>query len=173
MAKTKEAMPRPLVVKKLEDSGEKDCVVGSCGGDFLLVAPGFEPDAMYDFDAEKMAALMARGYGLAILDEIACPGVKLIDAERRRQVEVEGWSTDHDDEHDDGSLANAAACYAATGNPREAILAHWPWLLSWWKPGDGSRDGRIRELQKAGALIAAELARLVREKKQEEGDEHE
>ncbi len=31
-------------------------------------------------------------------------------AERRRQVEVEGWSPEHDDAHMDKSLADAAAC---------------------------------------------------------------
>jgi hypothetical protein len=33
-------------------------------------------------------------------------------AERRRQVEQEGWTPGHDDTHDDGSLALAAVCYA-------------------------------------------------------------
>jgi hypothetical protein len=37
-----------------------------------------------------------------------------IAAERRRQIEVEGWTHAHDDGHDDGSLAAAAACHAAT-----------------------------------------------------------
>lgn len=92
-------------------------------------------------------------------------GVALIAAERQRQMAVEGWTPEHDSEHAAGELAVAAACYAApevcnsdgeTGTrPRMAILAHWPWALSWWKPGD-----RIRELTKAGALIAAEIDRL-------------
>lgn len=93
-------------------------------------------------------------------------GVSLIAAERERQVSVEGWTPEHDDEHSHGELATAAACYAAplmcdneieTTMPRKAILAHWPWALTWWKPGD-----RIRELVKAGALIAAEIDRLQR-----------
>ena len=33
--------------------------------------------------------------------------------ERNRQMESEGWSVEHDDSHDDESLAMAAACYAA------------------------------------------------------------
>ena len=32
--------------------------------------------------------------------------------ERIRQIEAEGWTPDHDDEHDKGELAAAAACYA-------------------------------------------------------------
>lgn len=41
-------------------------------------------------------------------------GIELITAERLRQVAVEGWTPEHDDEHKRGELANAAACYAAT-----------------------------------------------------------
>ena len=33
----------------------------------------------------------------------------------------------------------------------------WPWNLIWWKP---TPNDRIRELVKAGALIAAEIDRL-------------
>lgn len=35
--------------------------------------------------------------------------------ELRRQVEVEGWSAAHDDTHDKGEMAGAAACYALAG----------------------------------------------------------
>lgn len=94
-------------------------------------------------------------------------GVALIASERRRQIESEGWTPSHDDEHALNELATAAACYAAPDTcgyvddggtrPRMAILAHWPWSSHWWKPG-----GRLRELAKAGALIAAEIDRLQR-----------
>lgn len=40
----------------------------------------------------------------------------------------------------------------------------WPWDKSWWKP---TPDDRIRELIKAGALIAAEIDRLQRLNKEE------
>lgn len=92
-------------------------------------------------------------------------GVELIAAERTRQVGVEGWSPEHDDEHGDGELAVAAACYAV---PRGSVAAsaaraqHWPFEPEAWKPGD-----RIRELAKAGALIAAEIDRLQRANAQE------
>lgn len=86
-----------------------------------------------------------------------------------RQVEVEGWTPEHDDEHYDGALADAAACYAISPSGREryeAILdgpKHWPpriWPFDgeWWKPKD-----RRRDLVKAGALIIAEIERLDRE----------
>lgn len=85
--------------------------------------------------------------------------------ERRRQVEVEGWSADHDDGHDDGALAHAAACYAVGSNRLSvngpsgpAFL--WPWRPEWWKP----RDQR-RNLVRAGALVIAELERLDRQER--------
>ena len=33
-------------------------------------------------------------------------------AERKRQIEVEGWTAEHDDYHPPGELAQAGACYA-------------------------------------------------------------
>lgn len=112
-------------------------------------------------------------------------GVELIAAERARQVAKEGWTPEHDDEHADGSLALAAACYAVEGRPTMLVTERedhsggrgegpvwkdvqyrvprqWPasWHASWWKPKD-----RIRDLVRAGALIAAEIDRLQRAKK--------
>lgn len=56
-------------------------------------------------------------------------------AERRRQVEAEGWTPEHDDEHWAEELAFAASCYATAdeGDPPPAV---WPFHLSWWKPTD-------------------------------------
>lgn len=97
--------------------------------------------------------------------------VSLIAAERARQISVEGWSLDHDDRHTRGQLADAAACYAATtrafaaeeraGRAYETYTAYsdlWPWACEWWKP----TPDRVRQLVKAGALIAAEIERLQR-----------
>lgn len=78
-------------------------------------------------------------------------------AERRRQIEAEGWTPEHDDKHDDGSLGAAAACYAATQRPDGMCPAYWPWQASWWKPKD-----RRSDLVRAGALILAEIERLDR-----------
>ncbi len=77
-------------------------------------------------------------------------GIELIAAERRRQVEVEGWTPEHDAEHVNGELAVAASCYA-TGD-----YAMWPWAPEWLKPKD-----RLSDLVRAGALIAAEIDRLL------------
>lgn len=100
------------------------------------------------------------------------PGVSLIEAERKRQVQEEGWTPDHDDQHEDEELALAAAIYATpeisrdydkVEPPRAPIK--WPWAWFWWKPTP--RD-RVRELAKAGALIAAEIDRLLRFEREQE-----
>lgn len=85
-------------------------------------------------------------------------GVEAIAAERKRQVEVEGWTPEHDDEHDNGEMATAAACYAMARHNQDSPLMHWPWSMEWWKAKD-----RRSNLVRAGALIAAEIDRLDRE----------
>lgn len=83
-----------------------------------------------------------------------------IAAERERQVNVEGWTEKHDDEHDNFQMARAAGCYALyiDAPTRDKFFpAHWPWDRKWWKPSDARRN-----LVKAGALIVAELERLDR-----------
>ena len=88
--------------------------------------------------------------------------VRDVIAERRRQIEAEGWSPSHDDEHEGCELAMAAACYAGNaggyswmdGWPGENL---WPWSRDHWKPSTARRD-----LVKAAALILAEIERLDR-----------
>jgi hypothetical protein len=81
-------------------------------------------------------------------------------AERQRQIEAEGWTAQHDDEHDHGEMSRAAACYAL-GTPRVGqepnVVTLWPWWPQWWKPKD-NRSNLVR----AGALILAEIERLDR-----------
>ena len=84
-------------------------------------------------------------------DEMTGFALDLISRECRRQRKEEGWSPDHDDGHVHGELADAAACYAV-GSIRD-----WPWEKRWWKP-----SGRLRDLEKAGALIVAEYKRILR-----------
>jgi len=106
-------------------------------------------------------------------------GVERIAKERLRQESEEGWSGDHDDDHISGELALAAACYAAPTRLYTAernaqghrFMDPWPWDSCWDKrPRDksgnlreGTREERIRDLVKAGALVAAEIDRLERE----------
>ena len=91
-------------------------------------------------------------------------GAFKIAAERQRQIEVEGWTPEHDAEHKNGELSLAARCYAQTAQAQicgwssGAPERTWPWSNKWWKPSDDP----IRNLVKAGALIAAEIDRLQR-----------
>ncbi len=87
-----------------------------------------------------------------------------VQVERRRQVEAEGWTPEHDDEHSHGQMARAAACYALAGSsaPNDGTAAllvslAWPWDEQWWKPTSTRRD-----LIKACALALAEIERLDR-----------
>ena len=82
-------------------------------------------------------------------------------AERRRQVEGEGWTPEHDDRQQYSALATAAACYIRQGRycyPEPGKPGpDWPWAPEWWKPSSYRRN-----LVKAGALILAEIERLDR-----------
>jgi hypothetical protein len=86
-------------------------------------------------------------------------GVEMITAERQRQIYAEGWTPEHDAGHEPEALARAAVCYAVPpdGSRQHIVNVHWPWRRQFWKP---TPDDRIRELTKAGALIAAEIDRL-------------
>lgn len=87
-------------------------------------------------------------------------GVEHIAKERSRQFVEKGRTSEHDDKHTKGELADAAACYALTPRQRDQVeIDFWPWGPNRWKP---SPRKRIRELEKAGALIAAEIDRLNR-----------
>lgn len=102
-------------------------------------------------------------------------GIEIIAEERQRQIDVEGWTPEHDSHHTSGELADAAATYAMTKESRAFLQkiakdffeykeesttpTIWPWDAEWYKP---TPDDRVRELAKAGALIAAEIDRLNR-----------
>ncbi len=82
-------------------------------------------------------------------------------AERRRQIEKKGWTPEHDDLHDDWSLAAAAAVYAtcANGDYYNLNYSGTPiWPARWNFKGGTYRQNLV----KAGALIQAEIERLDR-----------
>ena len=102
----------------------------------------------------------------AKLDRIAegkeSDGVALIAQERKRTIEAEGWTAELDKQHCHGELSMAATCYALVAvdqikkYPSATVMpSFWPWHPLWWKP---TKDP-IRNLVKAGALIAAEIDR--------------
>jgi hypothetical protein len=82
-------------------------------------------------------------------------------AERRRQQDAEGWTPQHDDQHDGGEMACAAAVYcisaALPGERQRAFSRYWPWERGAFKPAEARRD-----LIRAAALIVAEIERLDR-----------
>ncbi len=92
-------------------------------------------------------------------------GVELIARERQRQIENEGWTPDHDDKHASGQMVGAARAYAKAAQMQICGLVSsfnpplsWDWDEEWWKPSPDP----IRNLVKAGALIAAEIDRITR-----------
>lgn len=98
-------------------------------------------------------------------------GIDRIAYERDRQLLEEGFTRKRDRaEYPDGQLARVAALYALPRawralpleeyDNRTLLEVAWPWTWQWWKP---SENDRIRELEKAGALIAAEIDRLLAE----------
>ena len=117
---------------------------------------------------------------VAVTDEVV--------AERRRQIEDDGWTPDHDDEHTSGELALAAVClaspellYRREDRANGTFFSDpWPWGVATSRgslaPGDKRpHDGnsilpnkkapvpmRRRQLVKAAALLVAEIERIDR-----------
>jgi len=80
--------------------------------------------------------------------------------ERIRQINAEGFTADHDDEHGDGALARAAACYILNAERIPISCGDstiWPWDKASFKPKD-----RRRDLVRAAALLIAEIERVDR-----------
>jgi hypothetical protein len=134
------------------------------------------PDHLAHFNPDRVAALVAAASELECTgrwdDGPRSEGAELIAAERRRHVDVEGWTPEHDAEHDRCELLHAAQNYMELGEfiaytgrddaaryyrgrpPREAV-----WPPGWsWKP---DHTDPVRNLVKAGACIAAEIDRLM------------
>ena len=86
-------------------------------------------------------------------------GADLIREERRRQIEQEGYNDLHDRHHTPQILCRAAIGYALHEDPSklvaDAAANLWPWSKEFWKPKD-----QLRNLVRAGALIAAAIDRL-------------
>jgi hypothetical protein len=111
-------------------------------------------------------------------------GAERIAFERRRQTKSKGYSEKHDDGHMDHSLALAACAYAAPAqvfrmrDHGDSVSFVDCWPITWHRKYDKRprHDSthrileaaamtpmrRIRQLEKAGALIAAEIDRLLR-----------
>ncbi|HUN56449.1 MAG TPA: hypothetical protein VMU29_14945 [Smithella sp.] len=100
-------------------------------------------------------------------------GIELITKERLRQIKKEKWSSKHDDKHKKQELARAAVAYALPPELRQLMKngrpTIFPWSVKWWKlrliinfKTHTLQEDRINSLVKAGALIAAEIDRIIR-----------
>lgn len=106
-------------------------------------------------------------------------GVQLIKLERDNQLVANNFTLKHDLQHRHGTLSCAAAAYirfAKCDNWAREVFRHnteenglyelWPFPKAEFKPSQqDSLDCRIKELSKAGALIAAEIDLLLYRKK--------
>lgn len=109
-----------------------------------------------------MAELTLKVDASALRDTLSDAAVDVL-SERWRQISGEGWTPEHDDEHDQGEMALAAASYIQSAfylppdYTAQPSPDNWPWSRSWWKP-----KSRRRDLVRAAALIIAEIERLDR-----------
>lgn len=144
---------------RIERSAERIVVMNLNNGAGYAAArdgeSGIAESVLYLLAADLLAAASGTEVPQAWLD---------VQAERKRQVEVEGWTPEHDDAHSHGQMARAAACYALAGSsaPNDGTAAllvslAWPWDEQWWKPSTARRD-----MVKACALALAEIERLDR-----------
>ncbi len=92
-------------------------------------------------------------------------GVERISAERKRQIEKEDWTPEHDATHRYGELAINAAALAVWGtdakvtNPETENEEGEPYDL--WGLVEKHSANQLRCLEIAGALIAAEIDRIL------------
>lgn len=120
-------------------------------------------DVNFYFALIMTVASIARSYALRRLFEAIhireplSQGMLAVITECRRQRDVEKFDAAHDDAHNPGELARAGAAYAIQAGQPRLHPRIWPWEDKWWKPQDTRRD-----LERAGALIVAELDRYFR-----------
>ena len=118
------------------------------------------------------AISIARGYALERVFEAMgwrmkiSPFMAAVMAERQRQLEVEGWSHEHDDAHAAHDMAQAGASYVLYALAKSTRPPDfWPWDAEWWKP-----VGYRRDMVKGAALIVAEGEKFDRTRKSKRKD---
>ncbi|GAB3701545.1 hypothetical protein GCM10027592_29800 [Spirosoma flavus] len=84
-------------------------------------------------------------------------GVELIAEERDEQINKHGWSAERDDANDKGQLTEAAI-FALTGDGD-----YWPETWSYEFADKINAKTHLESLIVAGAFIAAEIDRLLRQ----------
>lgn len=100
--------------------------------------------------------------------KVMSEGATRILKERIRQITVEGWDADHDDQHIHGDLAVHAAGLAVYGtdaivdDPSERVSITPADVEDEWGLIEKHKHDPVRMLEIAGALLAAELDRVIR-----------
>jgi len=134
------------------------------------VSTGDDAELMESLNAVVSAFATQHGFTW-LLSRLAKPSdtfsIERIRAERLRQMTSEGWTAEHDDLFVNGELRAAAIAYAMACDDRagEDVSNVWPWEIDWWKPSEDP----IRNLEKAAALLAAEIDRLKRKEGRADG----
>ena len=92
-------------------------------------------------------------------------GLERIAAERKRQIEELGWTPEHDKEHVGGHLTRAAISYLLMNMAYDGKLSKeiYPWGTENWEKAREGKD-YLRTLEVAGALIVAEIDRVLERK---------
>jgi hypothetical protein len=131
-----------------------------------LIGELAERPFILDYDADKHSGYIkpepaGAQNAEAIRNHAETDAARDVLAERRRQVDQEGWTPERDDKYINCELARAAATYATCSHIEQLKLCGeqvWPWHPDWWK-----RSTYRRDLTKAGALILAEIERIDRD----------
>ena len=86
-------------------------------------------------------------------------GIELIAEERQRQIDKEGYDEEHDAKEPINRMVACAISYAMYDIDELEAEAWWSWDRKYYKPKD-----RLRNLERAGALIAAAIDKLQAQK---------
>lgn len=93
-------------------------------------------------------------------------GVEMIAAERERQINEKGWTTEHDDQHDDGSLLEFAdmllQATATASGPDDVDDEPDSWVPDAVRHVLERHRDPVERLRIASALVAAEIDRIQR-----------
>lgn len=137
---------------------ERQCAETGCEGDIYRLR------ILQLEKALKIAEMALRSFGFSKTEQGAWTppdtldlGISEIAAERQRQVTQEGYTAEHDDQHIHSELAAAGACYALTGWSITDAMRLWPFDREGFKQAE-----RLKDLRRAGDLIAAEISRFKR-----------
>lgn len=125
-------------------------------GEYVIEDDGYFCCECYRVPMFELAIGAAELPDFWVIDNAPLPsGIDMIIEERRRQIEIHGFTPEHDEQHTDEQLAMAAAFYAIPEKFGE-LLVFWPFEDDHNK----SKHSRIEQLATAGAWLAAEIDRL-------------